>query len=93
MIKIKEIENSKLAKLLGYTITLYPFIFYIGVPTAELRKHELTHVEQIRSIGFISFYTSYIGYYVCNRLSGMNHAEAYLKIPYEQEAYAKETEI
>jgi len=90
--KIYEIENSFLAKLIGYNITLYPFVLYKNIPTREIRKHEMAHVEQIQSIGFVKFYLSYLGIYIRLRLAGKNHIDAYKGIPYEIEAYAKETE-
>lgn len=92
MIKIIEVEDSRLAKLIGYNIILYPFIFYHGKPSLILRKHEMIHVEQIRSIGFIRFYLSYILFYLAFLLSGKSSKDAYLAIPYEVEAYKKEKE-
>lgn len=90
--KIREIENSFLAKILGYNITLYPFIFYIGVPHKHTKTHEHVHIAQIENLGWIKFYTTYLGYYIKNRFKGMNSFQAYMNIPYEIEAYSKEFE-
>jgi len=89
--KIREIENSFIAKILGYNITLYPFIFYIGYPEKQIRAHEYVHIKQIQSIGWFKFYITYLGYYVKNRFNGMNSHESYTNIPYEIEAYSEES--
>tara|TARA_R110000868_G_scaffold15596_3_gene70926 strand:- start:2675 stop:2926 length:252 start_codon:yes stop_codon:yes gene_type:complete len=51
-------------------IVLYPFIIYKSEKAVEHhRKHELIHVEQVRRLGWLRFYTSYLyesyknGYY------------------------------
>ena len=85
--KIIEIENSKIAKLFGYSMTLYPFILYVGVPTETIRKHEMVHVKQIQTLGVLYFYVTYLNYYIKGRMSGLNHNDAYMAIPYEVEAY------
>lgn len=90
--KIKEIENSKIAALLGYNIVLYPFVLYVGVPTERVRKHEMAHVEQIKQWGVLNFYRLYIMFYVGYRMAGMSHEKAYRNIPFEVEAREKETQ-
>lgn len=90
--KIIEIENSRIAKLLNASITLYPFILYDGIPSKQTRKHESVHIEQIRKIGVFTFYKLYLMYYIGYRFAGLNHNRAYMKIPFEQEAYARENE-
>ncbi len=88
--KIIEVQNSALAKLLGYNITLYPFILYVGVPTEKVKKHEFVHIAQIQKLGVMKFYASYLWFYLRNRISGLNSFDAYMANPYEIEAYAKE---
>jgi hypothetical protein len=85
--KVREVYNSRLAKILGYNITLYPFIFYYGIPDLSLKVHEWTHIMQIRKKGVIQFYISYLYYYIEGRMQGLGHHDAYMSIPYEQEAY------
>lgn len=89
---IREVKNSSLAKLIGYSITLYPFIFYIGEPSKTTIKHESIHVEQIRRHGFVRFYVSYLLHYLAYRAAGNSHTASYLLNPYEIEAYSRETE-
>ena len=84
---IRHIENSKLAKFLNYNITLYPFIFYIGVPREDVRVHEMTHVQQIERVGWVRFYLSYLAYYLAGRIAGKKQMQAYYEIPYEVDAY------
>jgi hypothetical protein len=90
--KTYEVKNSLLAKMLGFNITLYPFIFYIGEPTKRTIKHESIHVEQIRRHGVLRFYVSYLLHYFAYRIAGNSSLASYLLIPYEIEAYSRETE-
>jgi hypothetical protein len=86
--KIKEVHNSKLAKILNVGgITLYPFIFYYGVPDESTRVHEFQHALQVRQHGILKFYVSYVWYYLKGRMRGLDHYSAYMAIPYETEAY------
>lgn len=86
--KVRHIRNSIIPKILDVSaITIYPFIFYAGkAPAPWLVKHELCHIDQVRKVGWISFYLSYVLFYFANRLSGMNKWQAYRQIPYEIEA-------
>ena len=86
--KIRHIYNSRLAAFLGYNITLYPFIFYIGAASFDVMIHELTHIRQIKEEGVFKFYFKYLSFYLVARYKGFNHENAYLSIPYEVEAYA-----
>jgi hypothetical protein len=89
VLKIREINDSTFAVIIGFNITLYPFIFYIGKPTDETRIHEYVHVEQINRVGWFYFYSSYLFYYFKNRLKGMSKHDAYMAIPWEIEAHKK----
>lgn len=61
-------------------IVIYPFIFYQGQPSKIIRKHEWVHVAQIRRVGVIRWYITYL-YYNC--------VYGYERNPYEIEAYEK----
>ncbi len=61
-------------------ITLYPFIFYNGIPTVEVRRHELVHVIQIERIGWLKFYALYLWYSI---------RKGYWHNPFEEEARRK----
>jgi uncharacterized protein (TIGR03083 family) len=59
-------------------------------PTFEnLLRHELTHVEQWRRLGHVTFLRRYIGEYVSGRRKGLTHNQAYLDISFEREARAR----
>jgi hypothetical protein len=89
--KIKEIHNSKLAKLLGVGgVTLYPYIFYVNVPENSVRYHEFCHVLQIRKDGVLYFYTRYLLEYLWGRVRGKSHDLSYRSISYEREAYLEQ---
>ncbi len=91
MTKITEVENSKIARLLGvHAIMLYPYVLYAKTPNQAIRKHELTHVVQAEREGVCKFYLKYIGYYLWGLVRYMSHKKAYRNIPYEVEARAAE---
>jgi Mycothiol maleylpyruvate isomerase N-terminal domain len=55
----------------------------------HLLRHELTHVEQWRTLGIGGFACVYIGEYIRGRRSGLSHHQSYLAISLEQEARAR----
>lgn len=74
-------------------ITIYPFIFYLEEsPSKSLVRHELIHVEQVRRVGWFKFYLSYLMFYWAWRMAGTDHNTAYLKIPWENEAYNRQND-
>lgn len=85
--KVREIYNSRLADLIGYNITLYPFIFFLGEPTASVRVHELVHVWQIKKLGWFRFYFSYLYQYFGFLIRYRDSYLAYRAIEFEVEAY------
>ena len=58
----------------------------IARPDARLLVHELVHVRQWRTEGFVRFLLTYALDYVRARLRGAAHGEAYGSIRYEVEA-------
>jgi len=64
-------------------IVIYPFIFYQGEPSETLRKHEWVHIEQIKRLGVIRFYITYLWY---------NLTKGYDNNPFEIEAYKRQGE-
>lgn len=70
---------------LGRTIHLREGIDAESASTALL-AHELCHVRQWRELGSARFLARYLGAYLRNRLRGMGRAEAYRRIPLEEEA-------
>lgn len=72
-------------------MVLYPFILYSSrTPDPELIRHELVHVAQIRRLGVIRFYATYLFEYFVLRLRGFSHDSAYRGISFEREAYGEE---
>lgn len=90
--KIRIIHSSIIPKILKVgAITLYPLILFAdNNPSKKLINHELIHVEQIKRIGVIRFYLSYVLYYFAGRLERKSHLESYMSIPFEVEAYKNE---
>ena len=89
--KIREIENAKIPRLLKVRgITLYPFILYARIPSSSTRFHEYVHVEQIKRDGFLKFYFMYAVYFLRSWTRGYPWDESYMQIPYEVEAYAEQ---
>lgn len=97
MLKVRIIENSWLAKLIGYNITLYPFILLIKDFESSCRNHmihhEWVHVMQVRSFGFFSFYSSYLLEGLAHLIRYKNRNSAYRSISYEKEAYGNQWRV
>lgn len=54
--------------------------------SARLRRHELVHVHQWRTLGVGGFLVRYLGAYLRWRLRGYSHWGAYRRVPLEIEA-------
>lgn len=78
-------------------ITLYPFIFFRGSKDdyiddsyfnkfSSVIRHELEHVYQVRTCGFITFYLTYPLFFLINLLRFRSWDDSYMSIPYEIEA-------
>lgn len=89
---VKTFYNSWIPKILDVdAITLYPFIFFRDKgPELYTIKHEMVHVAQIRKLGMIYFYFTYVIEYLKNRMRGLDHMDAYWSISYEVQARALE---
>lgn len=55
----------------------------------ELLAHELVHAVQWRQLGFFRFGLRYLGAYVKNLARLRRHRDAYLAIPFEEQARAE----
>lgn len=93
--RIRIVYNSWFANMIvGKNITLYPFIFMMADETTSrnnhILNHEWVHVEQIRKIGWLKFYSTYLWYYFKNLVKYRSFDTAYYKVPYEVEAYAEQ---
>ncbi len=90
--KIRVIENSWFAqKIIGKSITLYPFIFlHIDLETAKetkLLNHEFVHIDQIEQLGIFRFYLFYVAEFLYHLYRLRSWERAYLSISFEKEAY------
>ncbi len=99
--KIWVVYDSFIPRRMDFlALTLYPWVL-ISKPkhkaTTQLDrdtlKHEMVHVRQARRHGLVMFYLLYVYcllllLYKC----GGNLYEAYMKHPFEQEAYGEETD-
>lgn len=90
------IYNIRFLHLLGIrAITLYPLILFAGSQnqvSEKLYRHELEHIYQVKRLGIVRFYFSYLQSYLKLRWNGKGHQLAYWEIPFEVEARASESQ-
>jgi hypothetical protein len=60
---------------------------------SRLVIHELVHVRQFSTIGYLPFVFSYVGEYLSGRLRGLSGYDAYRGISFEREARELTTQI
>jgi hypothetical protein len=68
------------------TIGRFVLITPAGFERDRLRAHELVHVRQWRSLGWVGFLRRYLSAYLRWRRRGYPHWAAYRRIPLEIEA-------
>jgi len=88
------IQNSKIPVYLSIfihisAITLFPFIISRDEMSDVTIRHEKIHIAQQRELLVIFFYILYIWYWMLGKVKGMTNDDAYMSIPFEQEAYRK----
>lgn len=86
------VKNSSIAKLIRVeAIVIYPFVFFASEnPSSILVNHESVHLDQVKRLGFWTFYFLYLKEYILNRVQRMSHYEAYRAISFEREAFEKQ---
>lgn len=75
-------------------MALWPFILVKNLATKESQviiHHEQIHIRQQLEMLVVPFYLVYLGFYFFYRLKGNPHLQAYLRIPFEKEAYCEES--
>lgn len=89
------VRNSRLARILRVNgIVLYPFVFLAPKdPDVYLLNHELIHLAQIKRVGVLRFYVTYLREYLRFRKQRMGHDEAYRSISFEREAYENDRNL
>jgi hypothetical protein len=76
-------------------VVIYPFILFkrnIWRIPNSLYKHEFIHIEQIRREGILKFYFMYLFDFISNLIEFKDYRSAWKNVPYEVEAYWRETE-
>lgn len=75
-------------------MALWPFILVKNLETKESQvtiHHEKIHIRQQLEMLVLPFYLVYLGFYIYYRFLGNTHMQAYLRIPFEKEAYCEES--
>lgn len=95
--KLKIYYNHWLPRRLGFAaITIYPYIFFADhawhAYTLGLYHHEMIHIEQVRAVGWLRFYTSYLLEFIAHYIRLRDANAAYEAISYEIEAYSRESD-
>lgn len=87
--KIRIRENHWYPRLLKVgAITLYPYVLFSQDVTFKMLMHEWVHVRQVRKLGWLRFYASYVWEFLRHYVSGgFRYSKAYRAISYEVEAY------
>ena len=88
------IQNSKIPVYLSIfinitAITLFPFNISRNEMDVVTIRHEMIHIEQQRELLVVFFYILYVWYWLKGKVKGMSNDDAYMGIPFEQEAYRK----
>ena len=92
------IQNSKIPKYLSIfisisAITLFPFIIIKDEGNDITINHEKIHIEQQKELWVVGFYLLYVYYWFKGKFKGLSNSEAYMKIPFEREAYTKQYDL
>lgn len=87
------IVSEKFTKLMSVfipvgAITLWPFIIVSPTYNNDITiNHEKIHLEQQKELLVVFFYILYVFYWVKGLITYKHKYEAYMHIPFEQEAY------
>ena len=75
-------------------ITLYPYILFAdeqGSVPLEMLGHEYIHFVQVKNVGYVRFYLSYLVWYIGGLIFHGSHYWAYRSIPTESAAYSNQS--
>lgn len=96
--RVRAIYKSRIPAWFGAAaITLYPFVLF-GLTKEHAHSlhvihHECIHVRQVRKLGWLRFYASYVWEWARSILSGKSHMDAYNDISFENEAFGNQWRI
>ena len=76
-----------------YAITLFPFIISKEQLNEEVKNHESIHIHQQKELFLIFFYLLYVLFFTINYFKFRDTKLAYLKIPFEVEAYKNQEDL
>jgi hypothetical protein len=77
-------------------MALFPFVLIRHKRYADderLINHERIHLRQQLEMMVLPFYVWYLAEYAWHRLHGRTHRQAYLRISFEREAYARDQDL
>ena len=94
------IEDSKIpsyiSKILGLNVIAISFAIWIISETRlsqKVKRHELIHYLQQKELYFIGQWVMYAYFYIKGLIKYRSRDMAYRRNPFEQEAYAHQSEI
>lgn len=95
------IHSSFIVKVITFGfaqgIAIFPFIFIRNGLDKEyepyLINHEKIHIKQQKELFLIGFFVLYVAWFLIDYLFGFNFKNAYLKIPFECEAYSNQFDV
>lgn len=75
-------------------ITLYPYVLFGSDRQTSCAQyavqHEFVHVRQVRKLGWLRFYASYVLQFLLGLLKTRSASQAYIGVSFEREAYTQE---
>ncbi len=91
--KVRIRENHWYPRLLKVgAITLYPYVLFSRDVTFRMLMHEWVHVRQVRRLGWLRFYASYVWEFLRRYVGGgFKYDKAYRAVSFEAEAYGADT--
>lgn len=94
------IEDSKIptyvSKIFGMDIIAISFAIWIlsdSKLSQKIKRHELIHYVQQKELFFVGQWIMYAYFYVKGLIKYRDRIKAYYRNPFEQEAYAHQSEI
>lgn len=97
MMRVRIRYSSWVARFLRVDgFTFYPFVFIRPSKSdapQTLIQHEFVHVRQVRALGWLRFYASYVWEYIGHLIWFGSRRKAYRAVSFELVAYDKERTV
>ena len=84
---------SKVAPIDVWAVNVGPFVWCKGELSEETKRHETIHFQQQLEMLFIFQWLAYFAFYALGRYKHGSWKSAYYEIPFEREAYDKQSEV